>query len=149
MNRVIIIYSSMSGNTEEVANLIGDTLRKLKPETSVEEYDIGLYEMGALRLPALSDYDYVFFGSYTWDKGSTPPEVKDFIADLGYKPDNVYVFGTGDTQFGGEALFCRAAKRLCTFFNSNVSPLLIEQSPRGSQEKYVREWTKLIIEGDR
>lgn len=87
----------------------------------------------------------MIIGSFTWDKGATPDEVKDFVADVGYKPANVYVFGTGDTQFGGDALFCNAAVRLARFYESNYEPLKIEQSPRGSQEMTVVKWTEGVL----
>ncbi len=80
-------------------------------------------------------YDYIFFGTFTWDKGSTPDEVKDFVLEIGYKPNNVAVFGSGDTQFGGDDLFCNAVDKLAKFYNSKWAGLKIEQSPRGSQEE--------------
>ena len=87
----------------------------------------------------------MIIGSFTWDKGATPDEVKDFVADVGYKPANVYVFGTGDTQFGGDALFCNAAVKLARFYESEYAPLKIEQSPRGTQEIDVMNWTEGVI----
>ena len=84
----------------------------------------------------------MLIGSFTWEQGATPDEVKDFVADVGYKPENVYVFGTGDTQFGGDALFCNAAVKLARFYASAYEPLKIEQSPRGVQQEKVIEWSK-------
>ena len=125
----------MSGNTEEVSDLIEEELSKA-----------GVYvlahRIGAYLAPSPREFDAMFIGTYTWDKGSTPGEVKDFVADLGHKPDDVYVFGTGDTQFGGDALFCKAADKLATFYMSGLDTLKIEQSPRGTQEIKVREWAK-------
>src|SRR5690606_41859260 len=92
-----------------------------------------------------SDYDAMFIGTYTWDLGVTPDEIKDFVADIGYKPEPVYVFGTGDTQFGGDELFCKAADKLARFYDSNIVPLKIEQSPRGTQETKVCEWVRSIL----
>lgn len=136
MKSALIVYASMSGNTEEVAELIEDVL--------YNEYGVYVLtdRIGAGITPSPREYDAIFFGSYTWDKGATPDEVKDFAADIGYKPDNVYVFGTGDTQFGGDVLFCMASDRLAKFYETKYDILKIEQSPRGSQERLVREWTK-------
>lgn len=144
MTKAIIIYASMSGNTEEVADLIGEELYESGIE--VDEFDIWDYEMGRIDLPDLSGYDAILLGTYTWGEGDTPDEVKNFVADVGYKPDNVYVFGTGETQFGGDDLFCLAAEKLANFYHSPVEPLKIEQSPRGSQEEKVIEWARNIIE---
>lgn len=97
-------------------------------------------------IPNPGEYDAMLIGSFTWDQGATPDEVKDFVADIGYKPEPVYVFGTGDTQFGGDLLFCNAAVKLARFYQSAVAPLRIEQSPRGVQESKVMEWSKGVLE---
>lgn len=139
MRTALIVYASLSGNTQEVAELISAELT----ETGIEvvEYRIG----GDEPPPDPADFDAMWIGSYTWGKGATPHEVKDFVADLGYKPDPVYVFGTGDMQFGGDELFCAAAVKLAKFYNSPVEPLKIEQSPRGTQEARVSEWARKIL----
>jgi len=140
----LIVYASLSGNTEEVAELIVDEL--VRSGVSVDTHRIGLGNC----LPNPGNYDAMFIGSYTWARGSTPGEVKDFAADLRYKPTPVYAFGTGDTQFGGDEYFCAAAVKLARFYNSPVPPLKIEQSPRGKQENKVRKWVKgvLLIDGN-
>lgn len=94
----------------------------------------------------VSEYDYLFIGTFTWDYGCTPDEVKDFVLEVGYKPDNVAVFGTGDTQFGGEDDFCRAVDKLTTFYRSKWEGLKIEQSPRGFQERFIDEWLEGVLE---
>ena len=119
----LIAYASWSGNTGEVAELIKETLEK----TDVQ---VVLHRIGSGPIPDPADFDSLMVGSFTWEQGATPDEVKDFVLDVGYKPESVYVFGTGDTQFGGDALFCAAAVKLAKFYNSTYPPLRIEQSPR-------------------
>lgn len=135
----IVCYLSYSGNTEEVAELIKDQL-------VTSGYDVDMYMIGFGTVPDLSTYNQLFFGTFTWDKGSTPEEMKDFVREVGYKPDNVYVFGSGDTQFGGDDLFCGAVDKLRIFYNSTYEGLKIEQSPRGSQEKIVTKWIEGVLE---
>lgn len=135
----LIAYGSWSGNTAEVANIIAETL--IEAKISVE-----LYRIGQGELPDITSYDAFMIGSFTWGKGQTPPEVKNFVAELGYKPPLTYVFGTGDTQFGGDQLFCAAATKLAKFYESPIEPLRIEQSPRGIQEKIVEKWTEGVIQ---
>lgn len=135
----LIAYASWSGNTAEVAEMIEETFTTL--DVPFTTYRIG----GGTMLPDPRDYGAMILGSFTWEKGATPDEVKDFVADLGYKPPNVYVFGTGDTQFGGDDLFCLAASKLARFYHSDVAPLLIEQSPRGDQEIKVTNWAKGVL----
>lgn len=136
MKKVIICYVSFSGNTEEVAELVGVELER---DGCVVDY----YEIGVDRpLFSVEDYDLMFLGTFTWNQGCVPDNVKDFAYDLGYKPENVAVFGTGDTQFGGDDLYCLAVDKLAKFYESNYPVLKIEQSPRGSQELLVRGWVR-------
>lgn len=136
--KAIVSYFTFSGNTEEVAELIRDSLES-------QGIEVDLYEIGYGIVPNLDSYDLRFLGTFTWEYGETPDDVKDFVLDVGYKPDNMFIFGSGDTQFGGEKLFCKAAEKLATFYNSPIDPLKIEQSPRGSQEVLVKEWTNRIL----
>jgi flavodoxin I len=136
--KIVIAYLSYSGNTKETAELLEEILIN-------EEVEVALHRIG-IDLPIDPEqYDYVFLGTFTWERGSTPDEVKDFVLEIGYKPSNMIVFGTGDTQFGGDDLFCLAAKKLAKFYNSSYPVLTIEQSPRGSQEKKVREWLEGVL----
>ena len=137
--RILIAYLSYSGNTEEVAELIEARLR----ESGVS---VDMYEIGFGVVPNVREYDFLCLGSFTWDYGGTPDEVKDFILEVGYKPENVAVFGTGDTQFGGDELYCLAVDKLVRFYQSKWSGLKIEQSPRGHQEAYVNEWVEGVLE---
>jgi len=134
----LIVYATWSGNTQEVAELIQETL-------AAENLEVTMYRIGGGVIPNPRHFDAMLLGSFTWEQGSTPDEVKDFVADVGYKPDNVYVFGTGDTQFGGDALFCHAAVKLARFYECAFKPLKIEQSPRGVQEEKVIEWSKGVL----
>jgi len=135
----LICYISYSGNTEEVAELIEDTLTY--ENHNVEVYRIGLSD----GVPDFEDFDIVFMGTFTWGNGRVPSDMKDFIREVGYKPNNIVLFGTGDTQFGGDLLFCGALDKLKSFYNSKHKVLKIEQSPRGRQEQRVIDWTKEII----
>lgn len=137
--KAIICYLSYSGNTEEIAEIIESELKE-------QDFIVDMHEIGIDPPVDVSTYDYIFLGTFTWSIGSTPDEVKDFVLEVGYKPDNVAVFGSGDTQFGGDDLFCRAVDRLVKFYNSKWDGLKIEQSPRGSQEEKVKIWTEGVIE---
>ncbi|MCR2820146.1 flavodoxin [Lederbergia panacisoli] len=138
MVRVLICYASFSGNTKETAELIAETLRN-------DGYEICLYRIGSGNIPDPSLFDVIMIGSFTWAKGATPNDVKDFVYEVGYKPPYVFIFGTGDTQFGGDLLFCNAVDKLAKFYNTSYEPLKIEQSPRGSQEVRVIAWTKGVM----
>src|SRR5699024_683165 len=132
-------YLSYSGNTEEVAELIEARLR----ENGVQ---VDMYEIGFGIVPNVREYDFLCLGSFTWGYGGTPDEVKDFILEVGYKPENVAVFGTGDTQFGGDELYCLAVDQLVRFYQSKWTDSKIEQSHRGHQETYVNELVEGVLE---
>lgn len=136
---VLVCYLTYGGNTQEVAELIQAHLME-------QGHAVSMYRLESGPNPDLGAFDAIFLGTFTYLQGSTPEEMKDFVYDVGYKPSNVYIFGTGDTQFGGDELFCRAADRLAKFYESRFPPLKIEQSPRGSQEQLVREWTEGVLE---
>lgn len=138
--RALIAYLSYSGNTKEVAEGIEHTIE----EAGVS---VNMHEIGIDPPVDASKYDLIFIGTFTWEYGQTPDEVKDFVLEIGYKPDNVYVFGTGDTQFGGDELFCLAASKLATFYHSCYEPLKIEQSPRGTQEINIKTWVEGVLDG--
>ncbi|CAM3984187.1 flavodoxin [Lederbergia lenta] len=137
--RILICYASYSGNTKEVAELIE---QRLLEEVN---HSVFVYRIGTGIIPDPSLFDLIMIGTFTWGKGATPDDVKDFVYEIGYKPPNVFIFGTGDTQFGGDTLFCHAAEKLAKFYQSTYKPLKIEQSPRGSQENTVIEWTEGVL----
>src|SRR5699024_2863766 len=164
--KILVAYLSYSGNTEEVAELIEARLRENGVQVdmyeigfgivpNVREYDFlclgsftwdyggtpdevkdfilevgykpdkvavlgtgDIYEIGFGIVPNVREDDFLCIGSFTWDYGGTPDEVKDFILEVGYKPENVAVFGTGDTQFGGDELYCLAVDKLVRFYQS-------------------------------
>lgn len=137
--RALIAYLSYSGNTEEVAEQILSILKR-------DGIDVDMHCIGIDPPVDAEAYQFIFIGTFTWEMGATPDEVKDFVLEVGYKPDNVAVFGTGDTQFGGDDLYCKAAKKLAVFYNSMWDPLKIEQSPRGSQEILVEQWVEGVLD---
>ncbi|MBD8007317.1 flavodoxin [Bacillus norwichensis] len=138
MVRILICYASFSGNTKETADIINKVV-------STHGHSTVLYRIGSGPVPDPSLFDAIMIGTFTWGKGATPDLVKDFVYEIGYKPPNVYVFGTGDTQFGGDDLFCHAAEKLAAFYHSPFETLKIEQSPRGSQENIVKNWTEGVL----
>lgn len=136
--RALIAYCSYSGNTKEVAELLKESLLE-------NDVVADIHRIGADPLMNPEHYDLILIGTFTWGKGKVPDEVKDFVLQIGYKPDHVAVFGTGDTQFGGDELFCHAAVKLAQFYKSRWEVLKIEQSPRGAQEKKVKTWIEEVL----
>lgn len=136
--RALIAYLSYSGNTKEVAELVEDKLRE-------EDVIVEVHRIGIDAPIDPEHYDYLFIGTFTWDMGRTPEEMKDFVLEIGYKPNNIVVFGSGDTQFGGDDMFCGAVDKLVRFYQSKWNGLKVEQSPRGSQEEKVKSWVEGVL----
>jgi len=137
---VAIVYVSGGGNTKEVATLLSSHLDRLG--ISHDSYRVGSNEPS----PNLSLYRMVLLGSYTIGEGRTPQLMVSFLKSLGYRHDNVAVFGTGESQWRE---YCGAAVRLALFHGSKYPVLKIEQSPRGSQEHLVEEWIMEVLENGR
>jgi flavodoxin I len=100
MKKVCIIYASMSGNTEEIAEEIKTTLQ--------EDFQIKLLDMENLDASTISLYDGILLGSYTWGDGELPYEAEEFYDQLDHLDLTgkvVGCFGSGDHAYPA---FCAA-----------------------------------------
>ncbi|MGP4081369.1 flavodoxin [Pseudalkalibacillus sp. R45] len=91
MKRVLILYASMSGNTEEMADLIERGLRNDTIDIVKKQIDIDDISVDELRT-----YDGLLVGSYTWGDGDLPDEMEDFYDDL----EDVNLSGIRAATFG-------------------------------------------------
>ena len=71
----LIVYASMSGNTEEMARNIGVGIQD--SGVAVEIKDI--LEADTFEL---QNYNGILLGAYTWDNGSLPDEFLDFYEEM-------------------------------------------------------------------
>lgn len=142
---IAIIYTSMSGNTEELAEVIADRIKDNKGTCT-------MFRAGALPL-RLDEFDIVLFGSYTWGQGKTPRQMRNALRTIlkeNQMPINkAAVFGSGDETFPH---FCRAVDEISYHlkkYDVDVweTTLKIEQSCRGSQIKDVHKWIDDITGG--
>ena len=86
-----IVYASMTGNTEEIADIVAEALENLGLEVEINEctqVDASDFE----------DADLCIVATYTYDEGQLPDEIMDFYDDLG-------VCGSGDTFY---YFYCKA-----------------------------------------
>lgn len=101
MSKILIAFASMSGNTEEIAELI---------KTSIEPlgHEIEMKEIENINTQKLLEYDGIILGAYTWGDGELPYEVEDFYDDIetmDLTGKKVAVFGSGDHAY---PKFCAA-----------------------------------------
>jgi flavodoxin I len=87
--RVFIGYVSMSGNTEDMANILHDELLSLGCEVDMECLD-------TVDVEEITTYNGMFLGSYTWGDGDLPYEAEDFYEEL----DGIDFHGTSAACFG-------------------------------------------------
>ncbi|HIW33109.1 MAG TPA: flavodoxin [Candidatus Paenibacillus intestinavium] len=95
MTKVIIVYSSLTGNTEEMSELI---------ESGVKTAGIEVVRKDAYDAKAaeLLQYDGIIIGAYTWGDGELPDEFLDFYEDLeelDLSGKKAAVFGSGDSSY--------------------------------------------------
>lgn len=85
----LIVYASMTGNTEELAHLIGEGIQKAG--TSVDIKDILEVDVAELK-----NYEGILLGAYTWGDGDLPDEFLDFYEEM----DSVDLKGKIAAAFG-------------------------------------------------
>ncbi len=96
-----IVYASMTGNTEEIADIVADKLRELGVDVDVDECT-------TVDADEFQDVDIAVVASYTYGDSDLPDEIVDFYEDLKDLDltGKVYgVVGSGDTFYD---YFCKS-----------------------------------------
>lgn len=96
-----IVYASMTGNTEEIADIVAETMENMGIEVEIEECT-------QVDAEDFEDADICVVATYTYDEGDLPDEIMDFYEDLQELDLSGKVFGvcgSGDTFYD---LFCKA-----------------------------------------
>ncbi|WP_367329619.1 flavodoxin [Limosilactobacillus sp.] len=103
--KALVVYATITGNNEDVADIITDALEDLNVD--VEETEITMAD------PAdFNDVDICVICPYTYDEGALPEEGLDFYDDLQEEQLNGKVYGvagSGDTFYGDD--FCVAVDK--------------------------------------
>ena len=143
--KIFIGYVSMSGNTEDIANILKDVL-----SSSSCEVEMGCLD--SIDVETLTMYDFILIGTYTWGDGDLPYEVEDFYDELDHLDlEDVYAacFGSGDYAY---PKFCEAVDTLanklaeegCHVFNQRLK---IELGPElDEQVKECRDFAQSAYE---
>jgi flavodoxin I len=140
MAKLLVAYASMTGNTEEIAELIVEGIKQ-------GGHEVDLKSVTDCNASDVLDYDGVLIGVYTWGDGELPDEFLDFyeeLDELDLSGKRAAVFGSGDTsyeQYCG-AVDLAAAKLLER--GAEVSPemLKIEYSPMEQEKDTCRDFGK-------
>ncbi len=130
--KIFIGYVSMSGNTEDMANILKETLLECGCE-------VVLLDLETVELHSLKSYDGIFLGAFTWGDGDLPYEVEEFFDELKSLRLNgikAACFGSGDTLY---PKFCMAVDVMASTLKEQgcdvfEEKLKIELSPETDEE---------------
>lgn len=146
MKNVLLVYATMSGNTEEIAELIEKGLVSEGLTVDKVEADETSPEM-------INSYDNFLLGSFTWGDGDLPEESMDLYDDLeeaDLTGKSFAVFGSGDSSY---AIFCGAVDELETVVKEQGGELVldglkIEDYPEGEDVdrtiEYGAEFARIV-----
>lgn len=93
-----VVFATITGNNEDVADIIVEGFEDHNVEVDKEEISIS-------EVDELSNYDIIVMVPYTYDKGSLPEEGMDFYDDLESADLSGIVYGvagSGDTYYSDD-----------------------------------------------
>lgn len=93
--KYIVAYTSVSGNTKAIAELIAEAIQKSGHKADIRE----MYEMDATEL---NGYDHILLGSCTWGDGELPDEALDFYEGMdliNLQGKTAAAFGSCDSNY--------------------------------------------------
>lgn len=96
-----IVYASLTGNTEEIADIVAEAMENMDIEVEIDECT-------AVDAADFADADICVVATYTYGDGDLPDEIVDFYEDLQELDlsGKVYgVCGSGDTFYDE---FCKS-----------------------------------------
>lgn len=140
MANIIMVYASMTGNTEEMAEAIAEGVQEEGGELvmkSVLDADGNILEQ----------YDGILLGAYTWGDGDLPDEFLDFYDDmesLQLDGKKAAVFGSCDSSYSSYgAAVDTLIEKLTELGAEVVLPgLKVELSPSAEDKEACQQFGK-------
>ncbi|ATO49009.1 flavodoxin [Brevibacillus laterosporus] len=144
MSKIGMIYASMTGNTEEMAELIAGSIREQGVEIEVKE-------VWNAKAADLVEYDAILLGAYTWGDGDLPDEFLDFYDEmdgLDLSGKKAAVFGSGDTSYPmfGEAVETLTKKLQSLGAEIVLEGLKVELSPGDKEIEECKEFGSIFAQ---
>jgi flavodoxin I len=139
LGKILLVYATMSGNTEAMADLIEKGLQEAEAEVDrFEAMDIDDAEL-------FNDYEHIVLGTYTWGDGDLPDEFLDLAEEmeaLDFTGKTCAVFGSGDTAY---EYFCGAVDTLEEKIKERGGEIVlpsvkVEMNPEGEEEEVLKEF---------
>lgn len=124
MSRVLILYATMSGNTEKVALHISQEIPKTLPDNEVV-----LMDMMEATEDVFLGFDLIFIGSSTWTDGEFNPIAEEFLGRLSesqidFAMKKFAVFGLGESYY---PRFCTIVEKTTDLIKSKNGDVIGEQ----------------------
>lgn len=146
MSRLLIVYSSTSGHTEYVL----DVLQNFMKEKGAS-WEVAIQNVEQTEPQQLLDCDVLLLASSTWNttEGLLPPNFQVFLRsakDLDLKEKPTCVIGLGDDRY---YYTCRATAHLMQFAREHngknlLPPLPIVNEPYDQDDKVLKWGEKLL-----
>jgi flavodoxin I len=124
--KVAIVYSSITGNTEELVRMVGSCFQGFSIATQI-------YRIEEFPTSRINEFDGLVIGTYTWGNGEIPTEMMDLyrlIESQDVHDLKTAVIGTGDSFYPS---FCGAVdefRDMLYVHTSLVATLKVELQPR-------------------
>lgn len=143
--KVAIVYSSVTGNTAELAGMLLECAQ-------TGWTDVRVFDPREFCREKIGDFDVVLVGTYTWGSGEIPHDMQRVyrhFESADCKSVVTAVFGTGDSFF---AEFCGAVNRFrdMLFEQTQLAAVLkVELSPQEQDwircEKFVEAVARRLV----
>lgn len=139
-----IVYASMTGNTEEIADVIAEALENLG-------IDVEKDECTQVDADTFEDADICVVASYTYGDGDLPDEIVDFYEDLQELKltGKVYgVVGSGDTFY---EMFCQSVDDFVAVFEKigakkGAEPVKVDLAAEEEDIEKLEAFAKSLVE---
>lgn len=144
MSRIIIVFASMTGNTEEMADAIAEGLK----EAGIEPVVKNVIDTNA---EEITHYDGIILGSYTWGDGDLADDFLDFydeMDDIQLDGKKAAVFGSCDSSYSeyGAAVDILVTKLKELGEEVILDGLKIELSPSKDDKALCRHFGKQFVQ---
>lgn len=140
--KIGIVYTSITGNTEMVKDIIGECISK-------QSYTFTEFHITEFSLTSLKEFDILIIGTYSWGNGEIPKEMIGLYKAFEQEDTKTIVtgvFGTGDQCYPA---FCGAVDQFrdMLYVQSNLAATLkIELMPQKQDYSRCNQFVKVIIE---
>ncbi|MBE1443210.1 flavodoxin [Paenibacillus sp. OAS669] len=144
MSKIVMIFASMTGNTEAIADEIAEGIREAGGDVTQK------YVMDSSGSELLQ-YDGILLGAYTWGDGELPDEFLDFyeeLDELDLCGKKAAVFGSCDSSYAeyGAAVDTLTAKLQELGAEIALDGLKIELSPSQAEKELCRQYGVRFVE---